>query len=417
MADRIDVRTTIGDAEVLAGALYVTRDHGTFSYDVDYLSMRRAFALAPALPLVRGPQSLDGLGAFSDAAPDRWGRRLLARAANRTSLPEFDCLLGVSDFSRQGATRFFDGDRALSDHSGVPPERELPEIMRIADQVQRDPSAVTDIDARRLFEATGSLGGARPKASIIRRRRLALAKFPKPHGDDWDVIGWEATMLRLQQQLGIVVPGATTLPVLDGDRRSRLVLVLDRFDRIDGRRIPYVSAMTMLEAKDHQGGEWMDLVEAARVHGADPAELWRRAAFGALVGNLDNHLRNHGFLHVAGDWRLAPSFDVNPTPLDRGHESELSLFGEREVSARALIEPDALALFGVDEADARAWMADAATVLAGAEREARRIGVDESSVDVMAARLHDGSASAASLAGAAGSPAGRARGVGGRFRR
>ena len=47
----------------------------------------------------------------------------------------------------------------------------------------------------------------------------------------------------------------------------------------------------------------------------DLAELWLRIAFNLLITNVDDHLHNHGFLHVGHEqWRLAPAFDVNPFP-------------------------------------------------------------------------------------------------------
>lgn len=399
MADGIEVRTTIGAREVVAGSLYVTRGVGTFSYARDYLARSDSFALAPSLPKHEGPQPLQGLGAFGDAAPDRWGRRMMARALGTRRVPEFTALLGVSDASRHGATRFVDETGTpLSSTSSIPPERDLSALLTIADAVQQDPASVADVDARRLFEATGSLGGARPKASIRRQGRICLAKFPKPNGDDWDVMGWEATMLSLQRSVGIAVPDWTTLPILDGERRERRVLIVERFERDGDRRIPYISAMTMLESEDGDGGDWFELADEARAHGADTAELWRRAAFGALVGNLDNHLRNHGFLRVGNAWRLSAAFDVNPTPLDDGHAAELAVLGQREVTADLLMQRDSLEAFDVRASAAGAWMARAVPVLRSARQEARRIGVDEASLERMRSRMDDAASTASELA-------------------
>ena len=145
---------------------------------------------------------------------------------------------------------------------------------------------------------------------------LWLAKFPKPVGDEWDLMGWEYTLNRLGADLGIIVPQARLLKITDINSEDRHIYVARRFDRLqDSRqRIPYISAMTALEASDGDGGDWVDVVEYAREEGADTEQLWKRAMLGVLVGNTDDHLRNHGFLRFGREWGIAPCFDMNPTP-------------------------------------------------------------------------------------------------------
>lgn len=350
-----------------------------------------------------GTQPFEGIAPFSDGAPDRWGRKILDRAAKRNRLSELEYLLSVSDHSRQGATRFIDstGAGVGEPGTGVPIERDLPELLTIADKVQADPRSIEDAEAARLFRATGSLGGARPKATLRSGDDLWLAKFPKPDGDDWDVIGWEVATLELQRQAGIQVPEAKSISITDREGRDRHVLLLKRFDRAGATRIPYLSAMTMLEATDGDGGDWFDLADQARDESADTRELWRRAAFGSLIGNTDDHLRNHGFLRRGVTWQLSPSFDVNPTPLSDGNDHQLSLYGDPAYDTEALLAPDVLNLFGIPERDARTWMKDTAQVLAGAERAAHKSGVDEASRALMADRMRDAAERARDLAATA----------------
>ena len=102
---------------------------------------------------------------------------------------------------------------------------------------------------------------------------------------------------------------------------GRAVLILRRFDRDNGNRIPFLSAMSMLGAEDRDVRSYLEFVDALRQHGAtlksDARELWRRTVFSILISNTDDHLRNHGFLYAGPNgWRLAPAYDLNPVPVD-----------------------------------------------------------------------------------------------------
>ncbi|MGF3052885.1 type II toxin-antitoxin system HipA family toxin [Microbacterium sp. YY-03] len=386
MAEPIEVTTVIGGKDVLAGRIHRTRATGSFTYDDDYLRNRAAFPLAPMLGLHRGAFPFAPANPFSDSAPDTWGRKVLNRAAGRT-LDEISLMLGVSDESRQGATRFWENGIPCADENGVPAESDLTALMRVADQIERNERDIDNAAVRRLFRATGSLGGARPKANVRLGSELWLAKFPKPNGDDWNKMAWEAVMFELMQRVGIDTPTHLTKQfTIDGERRT--VLLLKRFDRsVDGVRIPYISAMTALEAGDGEGGDWVDVVDFARLHGADTRELWRRALFGAAVGNLDDHLRNHGFLRRGTSWQLSPAFDVNPEPLGDGDDHQLSLAGENSVTIEAIRQRDSLRLFDVDEADADDFAVELRTALADASRLAAANGADPRSIAVMDDRI------------------------------
>jgi len=214
--------------------------------------------------------------------------------------------------TRQGSLRFraeTDGE-FLAEGGNVPKLIELPRLLRAADVVGRD----DDLAAiKELLDAgTGSLGGARPKASVRDSDHLFIAKFP--HGsDEWDVVAWEKTALDLAAKSGIRVPRCRLTKI-----QGRSVLLLERFDRRDGRRVAYISAMTLLEAQDGDAHDYAEIAETLSDVGAvtteDLRELWRRIAFSVLINNTDDHLRNHGFLREPGGWRLSPAFDINPNP-------------------------------------------------------------------------------------------------------
>ena len=296
-------------------------------------------------------------------------------------------MFGVNDEGRQGATRFWSEGVAMAPGDGVPAEADLADIIHVADQIERGETDIDEVAIRRLFRATGSLGGARPKANVKLGSDLWLAKFPKPVGDDWNVMAWEAVMLDAMTAVGIAVPAHMTKRItVDGTERT--VLFLRRFDRRDdGVRIPYISAMTALEATDGEGGDWMDVVDFARLAGADTVELWRRAVFGVLVGNLDDHLRNHGFLRRGAAWVLAPAFDVNPEPLGDGNQHQLALLGNRDLELDSFMSKDALGLFGVKPTVVQDFLERLRPVIAALPRYAAGHGADALSRDVMMSRV------------------------------
>jgi serine/threonine-protein kinase HipA len=334
MADTaVDVVVQIGDEDTLAGRLWAHRrratESATFGYAPEYLARRDAYELDPALPLSSGAQQTPVgrpiFGAFSDCAPDRWGRRLIHRAERQRAHREGDAersfgeihyLLGVRDDLRQGALRFRSSETAVflaEETSGVPHLIDLPRLLSAAERLEHEDAS--DIDLQTLLRAGSSLGGARPKAHVLDRGgRVAIAKFPSPAKDEWDVIRWEAVALTLARDTGISVP-AFALHTIDG----KAVLIVDRFDRNRDRRVGYVSAMTMLEANDGDEGSYLDIADVIEHQsasaGEDLRELWRRIAFSIIISNTDDHLRNHGFLrNTTAGWSLSPAFDLNPDP-------------------------------------------------------------------------------------------------------
>ncbi len=333
MTSDVRVFVEIDGQPVHAGHLYSHRrrraESASFSYAETYLAAPDAYELDPGLPLQSGnqqtPERLKLFRAFADSSPDRWGRHLIVRAerlrATQASTAgrrfgEFDLLLGVRDDLRQGALRFRAEDSetylAAAD-TGVPQLTDLPSLLRATDRFGADEAGPADLAV--LLRAESSLGGARPKAHVrTASGALAIAKFPAPASDRWNVMTWEKTTLDLAHAAGIVVPRSQLVKVSGRD-----VLVVDRFDRDGPRRIGYASAMTMLEAAAGDGSSYQDIAGVIEEHSAvataELQQLWRRIAFSVLVSNTDDHLRNHGFVHVAGDtWSLSPAFDLNPDP-------------------------------------------------------------------------------------------------------
>jgi serine/threonine-protein kinase HipA len=334
MAERpTQVVVAIDGEDVLAGLLFSHRRGGresaSFSYDPAYLARPDAYALDPSLPLVQGglqtPVGLSMFRAFADATPDRWGRNLIVREERHRATAEggtprspgeIDFLLGVRDDLRQGALRFRDQETGIflaDEDFGVPHVTGLGTLLHAAEHLESDEE--TEEELRELLRGGSSLGGARPKAHVIDNEgRIAIAKFLRSRFDEWDVTAWESVALHLARLAGILVPKSELLRVA-----NRSVLIVDRFDRDGTRRIGYLSAMTMLEARDGDVGSYLEI--ASKIEEVSPRatrdlhELWRRMAFTILISNTDDHLRNHAFLHAGGNaWSLSPAFDLNPNP-------------------------------------------------------------------------------------------------------
>lgn len=326
MDTQLEVDLDVGGQGVHVGTAHFTRRGRavttTFTYSPAYLARPDAYAVDPALPLDVGRGHTTGLpGAFADSAPDRWGRRLIEKVwPGPASISEVDYLVGVSDHSRQGALRYRRADSPVyvADGHEIPRLVDLGRLLHASDQLARGGRRHDEEEmhaVRELLDVGGTtLGGARPKASVIDADgALSIAKFPHP-GDEWDVMAWEKTALDLAEHAGLDVP-ARHLTKIEG----RSVLILRRFDRdTAGGRLGYASAMTLTGLSDGDPADYLDLAAAIADHStrpdADLAGLWRRMAVFTAIHNIDDHFRNHGFLHSPGGWMLAPAFDVNPNP-------------------------------------------------------------------------------------------------------
>jgi serine/threonine-protein kinase HipA len=418
MADRhLAVFVQVDGEDIRAGDLWSHRRRGaesaTFAYASSYLGRPEAYALDPGLPLVAGQQQTRAgqkmFGAFSDCAPDRWGRTLVDRAERRSaadagrterSFGEIDYLLGARDDMRQGALRFRepnDGPFLAAPEYGVPTLVKLPDLLAAAERAEREEPVEADLAL--LLNGGSSLGGARPKAHVIDERGWpAIAKFPSPSADPWDVMRWEAVALDLAAAAGIKVPTSQLLTM-----SGRAVLVVERFDRTgQGNRLGYMSAMSMLETSDGDRGSYLEIADAIERESPDPvadlAELWRRVAFSVLISNTDDHLRNHGFLRQnSGGWSLAPAFDLNPNPAIGPKQLSTAIdFENREARLDVLlaVAPE----FRLDPASARKVLGEVAGATATWRQVAARRGLTAEAQSQMAPAFEAQLAAALELA-------------------
>jgi serine/threonine-protein kinase HipA len=355
---RRDIGVYVGSHPAPAGLLRFEqqgrREFAAFEYDQEWV--RTGHSIDPGLLWTSGPQFVPCVstqspfgGAIADNEPDGWGRRVILRqhrkvrtseadALSRSPLNALDYLLQVDDAARIGSLRFRDEtgtfQRARNEWSGLPPLVQLSRLMRASHAFERSTESVDELTY--LLGRGTSLGGIRPKCVVEDEHgTLFVGKFPSVN-DERPVTAAEVLALRLAEKAGIETAHAALHRVDGAD-----IAVIRRFDRTqDGARIPYVSARTMLGATDNdrEPHDYLEIAEAIRRWGADPLqqleELWRRIVFNVLITNIDDHLANHGFLHVAADrWRLSPAFDLNPFP-DRVREFKTWLSPELGPEAR-----------------------------------------------------------------------------------
>jgi serine/threonine-protein kinase HipA len=346
----IFVSLDLGSPE-LCGTLWVEQNRGkeifSFEYSQSWLKIENRLLLDPSLGLHQGPQYTQGLnfGIFLDSAPDRWGRFLIKRreAVNAREqkrpiqpLKETDYLLGVHDTYRVGALRFQkELNGRFLDHNNdlaAPPITSLRKLEHASLQIEKDDAEQSKEYTKwlkMLIAPGGSLGGARPKASVVDETgALWLAKFPS-RTDSFNVGAWEMVVHELGMACDIQLPEAR----IEKFSSRHHTFLVKRFDRTaEGNRIFFMSAMTALGKNDGDdattGVSYLHLAELLMRFGShctpDLHELWRRIAFHTLVSNTDDHLRNHGFLIDSNGWRLSPAYDLNPNPDGDGLKLNIS---------------------------------------------------------------------------------------------
>ncbi|MDX8396489.1 MAG: type II toxin-antitoxin system HipA family toxin [Mariprofundaceae bacterium] len=310
--------------DIPVGTLFFNRNTFTFGYAEEWT--QQGFPLTPIMPLDSKTHYSKGLHPiFSDVAPDRWGRKLidkkLVEAGHKGTVLEQHYLLELSDEMRMGALRFsFDGGKTfMGVKDDILPITALAKFVRLTDAMING-----EVKDYTVLFSNVSLGGARAKLMIQDQdKRFKLAKLPQPNDVD-DVEGWEFVLLRLAENAGIDVPVTS----LHGDKTQH-ALLLERFDRDGDRRIHYMSAMTLLEMSDGDSDDssYVDLADAMSsiCEVSCIKQLFRRMVFNVMCGNVDDHLRNHGFLYIDGIWKLSPAFDMTPCD-DYGSQHALHVY-------------------------------------------------------------------------------------------
>lgn len=364
------------DQPVLMGSLYVNVIKGgesySFEYDKDWLRKTGlTLTLDPELMPYSGRQYPIGkniFGLFADASPDRWGRvlmnkreRILAEKEGRkpSKLYDSDYLLGVYDETRMGGIRFKANPEGpfLSDdkETAAPPWATLRTLEEASRNFENDETGLTEKWLNQLIKPGSSLGGARPKATVVDTKdQLWIAKFPSKN-DENDTGAWEMATHDLAALCGLNVPEAK----LEKFSPLGSTFLIKRFDRLESKRVHFASAMTLLGKTDGasaaDGSSYLDIAAFIKSYGAQPKkdliELWKRIVFNMAVTNTDDHLRNHAFILTDKGWILSPLYDVNPVP----YGDELSLnVDEEDNSINIDLAVQTAVRFGISKSDAEA---------------------------------------------------------------
>lgn len=293
---------------------------------------------------------------LADVTPDRWGRKLVDRDTGRTGQPEHVYLEHMADVARPGSLRF--RDAATGEFWGA--HSDIPKMIHARDVLAKI-RAVTSDPTRRVSSliemGSSSIGGARPKAQLRDGQgHLWVAKFAA--GDDSPRV--EAAVMQAASACGITTASTRVESVSNSD-----VVLSRRFDRDDaggriGMRSMRAAVLALRPGGNPEDLDWVDLAEL------DPTtrdEVFRRAAFGVLVHNTDDHARNHSQLRSAdGEWHLSPAYDIT-TDTNPNTAHKMSVCGAREPedAARSL---GALAEYiSIDRDAAAGFVQRAAAVL------------------------------------------------------
>jgi serine/threonine-protein kinase HipA len=341
---------------------------GRLVYGKSYLARSDAVAFDPTeLKLsdrVYETTALNGIfGALRDAGPDAWGRRVIERHVGKAQLGELDYLLNSPD-DRAGALGFGLGPKPPAPKREFNQTAQLAQLQAIAEAIVKDEELPKDpilTQAQELLLIGTSMGGARPKAVVEDDGALWIAKFNRSD-DKWNSARVEHAMLKLARACGLTTAESKIVTVGERD-----VLLVKRFDRekteAGYQRARMISALTLLQTGDAQNDrdKWSYVLLAEELRRAsaeakkDAHELFRRMCFNALISNVDDHPRNHALIAKTRDWRLAPAYDLTPTPLVSLEDRDLAMIcGDqgRIANKTNLLSQSARFLLSHDEASA-----------------------------------------------------------------
>ena len=388
----------------LRSSITKNKEHFSFSYDPSWLTSSFAQKIDPDLELFTGEQhssDSNNFRVFLDSCPDRWGRLLMKRreaivARQEDRKPrvfhEIDYLLGVHDLYRQGALRFkTDPNGEFLDNNeklAAPPISSLRELEHAAMKVETsdsdDPEYLKWLYM--LMSPGSSLGGARPKASVVDEGdHLWIAKFPSRY-DDHDIAAWEYLVYKLALDAGIDMAESR----IEKFNSHHHTFLTKRFDRTASSRLHFTSAMTQLGYYDGDyDASYLELAQFLTEQGSntklDLEQLWRRIVFNIAVSNTDDHLRNHGFIYRSGGWVLSPAYDINPVTPSNGLHLNIT---DDNNSLDYDLAMEVIDFFQLGEAEAEGIKEEVLSVVSSWESVAKDIGISRSEQQLMASAFN-----------------------------
>ncbi|MGO9876729.1 MAG: type II toxin-antitoxin system HipA family toxin [Acidimicrobiia bacterium] len=300
------------DEPVPAGRLDADGSIITFTYGRRYLDRSDAVALyEPELPLRAGPQAPElgnVAGCVDDAGPDAWGKRVIEYRRGDHTPDRVGCLTYLLESS---SDRIGGLDFQSSPYEYAPRALTSTTLEELADAVERLDKGLPlspELDAALLHGS--SVGGARPKVLIDTHVGPAIAKFSSST-DVFPVVKAECVSMVLADKVGLDVASVELTAALGQD-----VLLVRRFDRPAPRqRRIMISARTMLRLGPlGVGASYADLADLVRERFTDPEatlrELFARIVFNVLVGNTDDHAKNHAAFWDGASLTLTPAYDI-----------------------------------------------------------------------------------------------------------
>jgi len=385
-----------GEAVAVPAGVFTHDDDpgiGSFAYGRGYRPRENALPVDPiALPLGPAPREVTingGLyGAFRDAAPDHWGRLVIAAEAKAPpeALTKIEFLL-ATNATRVGNLDFRTSPDDAEPALAPPGFSRLPDLMRAAREVEA--GGEVEPHLLQLLRQGTSMGGARPKSTVELDGALWIAKFPA-RDDTLDIPRIEYATMTLAGRCGIETAGVRLEAI--GDRS---VLLARRFDRAQGRagwiRQGFVSALSLMEWDEAERNHWSypGIAAALRRYAsaASLQELFRRMVFNILVRNTDDHPRNHGFLVEGHELSLAPAYDLVPTLTRQGVGTEFSLamsVGEQGRTASLDNALSRASQFGLERGQARAVVEELRASVRSWRDHFEECGVTGSEIDALA---------------------------------
>jgi len=366
---------------------------GSFAYGRRYIERENALAVDPvALPIGLPPREVTinrGLyGAFRDAAPDFWGRLVIAaeRKVPPEALSEIDFLL------KTNATRVGNLDFRLSlddpEPSLEPPHfNQMEQVLDSAARIEAGEKISKHL-LRLLYQGT-SVGGARPKCTVEWKDALWISKFPSM-GDTLNIPRIEYATMSLAKKCGIRVP-----ELLLESAGGKNIFLVRRFDRENkGKkgwaRKGFLSALSLMQWDENDRLIWDygGIADIMRRHSTadDIRELFRRMAFNILVRNTDDHPRNHGFLFTGDRIELSPAYDIVPSLAQPGVDTDFNLAMSVGKIGREASLKNALshaARFGLSLKEARGLIEHLVGITRGWRTHFKTVGCPESEIKAL----------------------------------
>jgi serine/threonine-protein kinase HipA len=301
---------------IVAGKISFIADKYHFVYGRTYLEREDSIPLSPIeLPLQRGTFKPEGINeihsCLRDAVPDAWGRRLIGYKYSNLNPNELDYML-LSGSNRIGALDFQQSSTDYQVRESSLPQ--LQNLLQAAQLIAAGKPLPPELDYT-LLHGT-SVGGARPKALISENRTQYIAKFSLST-DHYNMVKAEYVAMKLAKMAGIDIARVQLEQSLGKD-----ILLIARFDRIARndffeRRL-MLSGLSLLKLDEMEAryASYRQLAELIRHQFSSPLnslhELFKRIVFNILIGNTDDHARNHAAFWDGTALSLTPAYDICP---------------------------------------------------------------------------------------------------------